>query len=48
MQVGLGRIQTLKQGLWKAEEGLCDKAGCRQSQEAERGAWDSGYQEVRT
>ena len=37
-QVALGWTQTPTQSLRRAAEGVYDKAGCRQSQEAERGA----------
>lgn len=36
-QVGMGWTQTAMQSLWRAVEGVYDNAGCRQSQEAERG-----------
>lgn len=48
MQVDVGWTQTPMQSLWRAVEGVSDKAGCWQNQEAERGGWDPGYREVRT
>ena len=46
-QVALGWTQTPPQSLRRAVEGVYDKAGCRQSQKAERGACDPDNQEVR-
>lgn len=46
VQAGLGWTQAPMQILWKTAQSVCDKGGCRQSQEAERGGWDLAYQEV--